>query len=877
MKFLTPGTYTIGMNLTPKPVCGSDTVTKTITILEPPRAVVTASMSNQNGCAPLTVNFNNQSTGYQLSYNWTITPATGWQYISGDMNSKEPVIQFNTAGNYTIKMKVSNVCDMDMWSTTVTVKVKPSITLPALGPFCQTASLCFNASDTKYDAGFGTISAYSWSFPGASPASSNAALPCNINYSVSAATTFTYTVSATNECGTSTTSGTFEIQVPPALTLPPSQSVCINQSPIQLNALPQNGIWMGPGVNASGLFDPASAGGPGVKTLTYKYGSGVCQASATTQITVLSLPVVEAGPDLTSCINQTSIPLSGNSPANGTWTSSGSGVIVGNNFNPSASGVNTYTLTYQVKDANGCINSDARKITVNALPTVTTTDLSYCNSPGLVPLPTANPVGGSWMGAGVSGSQFDPVAAGLGTHPLTYTYTDPVTGCSNTAVSNVTVSNPTTIFAGNDTTVCLNAGIIHLGMGVSPAGGNWTSSVGGLTGSDFDPNATGSGVFNLKYTFGTGNCMVMDTRVITVLPLPIVNAGTNKSVCVDQTSLMLNPTPAGGSWMGSTAITGNDFNPSQAGAGQFTLTYTYTDIKGCKNSDDLNIQVFSLPSVVAHDTTYCNTPGLVSLPYTNPMGGTWTGPGISNNQFNPIAAGGPNTYTAVYTYTNSNNCSNQDTAKIIVISPTSVDAGPDAAYCESETAVNLGADSTPGGGTWISTGLGLTGDIFNPKTAGPGTYTLTYSVGTGNCEVKDTRIITVYALPIVQAGPDLNACIDAMPIALNATPAGGSWSGSAGLSGNSFAPKQVTANTYKLVYSYTDIHGCINQDDINFTVNPLPEVKSGDTTYCNTPGAVTLPNASPMGGAWMGPGISNNLFNPVTAGGVNTYTAIYTF
>ncbi|MFZ4478143.1 MAG: PKD domain-containing protein, partial [Saprospiraceae bacterium] len=335
VKFITPGTYKVSMWLNPEPVCGPDTVTKTINILEPPKAKVTTTLSNPNGCAPLTVKFNNQSTGYMLSHNWQITPATGWQFLNGGNTSTiSPDILFNAIGTYTVKYTVSNVCSTDTWTTTVTVKAKPAIVLPMLGPYCQTAALCFTAANTTFDAGNGTINSYAWSFSGGSPSSSTSQYPCTINYNVSTATTFTVSVTATNECGSTTGTTTFDVQVPPLLTMPANLTLCIDAPAKQLTALPPGGNWTGTGVSSTGLFTPSNAGGIGIKNLTYKYGSGVCEATGTMQISVVGLPNVAAGPDLKSCINETAINLTGATPAGGTWTSSGTGVIVGNIFNP---------------------------------------------------------------------------------------------------------------------------------------------------------------------------------------------------------------------------------------------------------------------------------------------------------------------------------------------------------------------------------------------------------------------------------------------------------------------------------------------------------------------------------------------------------------
>ena len=61
---------------------------------------------------------------------------------------------------------------------------------------------------------------------------------------------------------------------------------------------------------------------------------------------------------------------------------------------------------------------------------------------------TGDPAGGTFSGAGISGNDFDPAAAGPGTHDITYTYTDG-NGCTNTDVQSVTINtNPVVDLGG---------------------------------------------------------------------------------------------------------------------------------------------------------------------------------------------------------------------------------------------------------------------------------------------------------------------------------------------------------------------------------------------------------------------------------------------
>ncbi|NUM51859.1 MAG: T9SS type A sorting domain-containing protein [Flavobacteriales bacterium] len=84
--------------------------------------------------------------------------------------------------------------------------------------------------------------------------------------------------------------------------------------------------------------------------------------------------------------------------------------------------------------------SDSLMITVNPLPSVSLTlniD-TVCSSAVPIALSGGTPNGGIFSGNGVSGGNFSAVSAGIGTHIITYTYTDGNT-CTNSATDEVVV------------------------------------------------------------------------------------------------------------------------------------------------------------------------------------------------------------------------------------------------------------------------------------------------------------------------------------------------------------------------------------------------------------------------------------------------------
>ncbi|MBK7971193.1 MAG: T9SS type A sorting domain-containing protein [Bacteroidetes bacterium] len=171
-----------------------------------------------------------------------------------------------------------------------------------------------------------------------------------------------------------------------------------------------------------------------------------CTASENVTVTVNPLPVLTTSSDATICAG-TSATLNVNgadtynwSPSTGLNTTSGVSVIA----TPAA------TTTYTVIGANsfGCVATADITVSVNPLPVVSLSNFSsICSNAALLTLSGGSPAGGSYSGNGVSNGQFNPAAAGLGTHTITYSYTDG-NGCAASATKNITVNNCNCITPG---------------------------------------------------------------------------------------------------------------------------------------------------------------------------------------------------------------------------------------------------------------------------------------------------------------------------------------------------------------------------------------------------------------------------------------------
>ncbi|MGG9972826.1 gliding motility-associated C-terminal domain-containing protein [Ferruginibacter sp. SUN002] len=148
--------------------------------------------------------------------------------------------------------------------------------------------------------------------------------------------------------------------------------VCSNAAVITLNqATPAGGVYSGAGVTVNQgvyTFNPAAQGvstsAPNVITYTVTGESG-CSNSGTNTIVVNALPVVSAGPNLTTVINKP-ITITGTSSVEGVYTwSPSTGITPTNALVTEAQigelGTYTYTLSVQ---SNNCTASDDMTLTV---------------------------------------------------------------------------------------------------------------------------------------------------------------------------------------------------------------------------------------------------------------------------------------------------------------------------------------------------------------------------------------------------------------------------------------------------------------------------------------------------------------------------------
>jgi hypothetical protein len=388
-----------------------------------------------------------------------------------------------------------------------------------------------------------------------------------------------------------------------------------------------------------------------------------------------------------------------------------------------------------------------------------------------------------------------------------------------------------------------------------PLNGTW-SGAGIVNANGFNPSLAGSGIWNLIYSITDINgCINADTIIATVTSLVNANAGNNITICVNASPIVLGGSPIGGNWTGN-GINAGTFDPALVSLGINTLVYELGS-GFCLSTDTMLIDVVPTPTISINSNlqTICFGDS-VNLTGTGAQTYSWSpNIGLSNATGNSIMASPVSSGNYFVNATDNNGCQAIDSIFITVNPLPTVDAGLDEQFCNQNIPVLLNGFS-PAGGTWSGIGITTIGQ-FTPSLAGVGNWNLIYSITDSNaCNNSDTIVATVINPAQANAGADTSICISNNAINLISNPAGGAWSG-AGVSANGIFTPNPSGN-YTLTYT-TGTGTCVTQDNINITVNALPNVNIGpNIDYCANAAVTNLVTNLP-GGTWSGNGIINGL------------------
>lgn len=350
------------------------------------------------------------------------------------------------------------------------------------------------------------------------------------------------TASGGAPCPNSTDCLILSINPLPTVTLAQFPAYCAGDPPFNLSGgTPAGGTYYINGV-PSAVFNPST---PGTFNIVYQYSApNGCTNSASRQIVVHPLPVVICPGNFTVCCNSNPIQLNAATPPGGVY--SGIGVIDGV-FYPECNSTGSFPITYTyLSPTTGCQNSCSFNIIVAPLPVVTCpANMQLCINTPAFQLTGALPVNGTYSGSGVSMNIFNPAVAGLGTHQITYNFTDP-NGCPGSCSFTIQVNPLPSVNAGfplvfiilPNTTVFLNDATAANFISIL-----WSSSGTGvfnnpsLTNPEYilseDDILAGSVILTMT---GTNECgSSFDTIIVIVNECQpaIVDAGDDSTICED--------------------------------------------------------------------------------------------------------------------------------------------------------------------------------------------------------------------------------------------------------------------------------------------------------------------------------------------------------
>lgn len=312
------------------------------------------------------------------------------------------------------------------------------------------------------------------------------------------------------------------------------------------------------------------------------------------------------------------------------------------------------------------------------------------------------------------------------------------------------VSDQGNLDAGPDDTIC-SGSVTSFGVpNVAGTTYQWSPTTGLSDPNSSNPftsvnnTGTASQVISYALTATTiGGCVSKDTVLITVYPLPTVNAGQPLTICTS--TVQLNGSFGGGATMAYWSGGAGTYAPDSA-----TLNAVYTPTAG-------EIIAGSVTLTLITDSVY--------------------------NRCNPAS----------------------DQVTITLNSPSSVSAGTDQAVCIGNSAILAGSfGGAATGGTWSGgAGAFVPGNtsptaVYTPTTAeiSNGTVTLIYTATTPNSlcgTVADTMILTINQLPTANAGSSQYVCKGAgatLSGSIGGTATSGTWGGGSG----TFTPDNTALN-----------------------------------------------------------------------------------
>lgn len=786
--------------------------TKTLVVNIPPVVMPVASIASppQITCLQPNIQLNatNSSSGDDFTYQWFAS--NGGNIVSG-ANTLTPIV--NAVGNYTLQ--VTNVVLNCI--TYASTSVSANIVLPAAnaGPAGEVS--CAQPSTVLQGTGSsGPDITYLWT---ASNGGNIASGGTTLTPTVNAGGTYTLQVTNTaNGCTQTSTTTVTGNNIPPTVSTTNGILTCVVDTVTLTTTTNSNNpafAWSGPNGYNSTLQSPA-VGVSGTYNLVLTDTVTGCTTAATANVTTnnVSPGAAATGGSMTCVVN--SVTLIGSSPdTTATFAWSGPDGYSSTLQNPVVNVAGQYVLT-TTNPGNGCTSSANATVALNNVPptasAVTPGNLN-CNTDQI----QLNGSGSS-QGAGftylwttpdgniVSGAtSLTPLVDAVGTYNLLVSNGD--NGCTSTASTNLTQSQPVAATIGSQTNVSCNGGSNGTAT-ATPGGGNGTYSFAWSNGmATATISSIAAGTYLVTVTDGE-NCTAAASVTITQPDILNANAAATPQTAngVDDGTATANPT--GGTSGYTFAWTNGAATQTIEGLAPGNYTVTVTDINGCTDVETVTVNSFNcaLSASITGTNATCfganNGTAEVSLiGAADPVVYEWSN-GAGTAAVTNLA---PGLYTV--NVTDGNNC--PASLNITIAEPLQLAANANSTH-ETAAGANDGtATANPTGGTsgysYIWNNGATTQTINN---LAPGSYIVTVTDANGCTDVQ-TVVVNSFNCAIAVESTILNVtCAGANNGSVTLTLNGGTapftyaWSNG----GNTATISNLTGGEYTA--SVSDANGC---------------------------------------------------------------------
>lgn len=507
---------------------------------------------------------NNYQSPFSGSYIWSVTG--GATIVSQGVQTTDVI--FNSTPQYTLT--VITTFPTDTLNYVVTNNTPPA-------PTTNGSTICSGNTALPTANGLGVLGWYSAPTGGSSFFTGGM-----YNTPALSITTTYYVEDVVSGCASVTRSAvTITVNPVPDITINGLSTICAGNGVSLTTTLNAGGpissyMWQ-PGSLATANITPTPAG-----TTTYTLtatNSFACTAVFNKLVTVNANPTVSVN-SITICNGQSS-PLTATGATTYNWAPpTGLSSTTGSSVTASPTTSTTYTVT---GTTGGCSGNSVAVVTVNPLPVVTANSATVCVGASGT-LTAAGALSYTWSPGGMLGSSINVSPAATTTYTVTGAS---AAGCFNTATATVIVNSLPTITANNQT-ICSGSAATLIASG----GMTYIWNTGSTSSSIvvFPP-------FTSSYTVtGTdvNGCSNTAVGLVTVNPLPIVDAGLDQSIC-EYGEVSLSGSGAGivtATWAQSGGTTeGVTINYTTLPTASTNYVFTGVDANACSGTDTVFITV----------------------------------------------------------------------------------------------------------------------------------------------------------------------------------------------------------------------------------------------------------------------------------------------